>query len=178
MEIRELLIIDFSTIFNCSGVSVFPNKENSDGCKIQTRDIPGVLAIAIAAVPEMDSNSTSAKKLVETSFEEKLSPKRAQNNSNKIPNPKKQKEPKNSKKSIRSKKENRPKNSMRYDGKNHLPRFDSNEYATRCKNDDCDLKTNVFCTKCNVHLCFTRSRNCFESFHVLELEQQTNNESK
>lgn len=71
--------------------------------------------------------------------------------------------------SMRSKKEYRPKHYLRYDGKNHLPRFDSNDYASRCKNEDCKYKTNVICTKCSLHLCFTRARNCFENFHTLEL---------
>lgn len=128
--------------------------------------------VTIAVVPDMDSNTKSAKKLTETTAHEiGFNLKSVPNNSNKSPNLKRQHELKNSEKSTRSKKENKPKNSTRYDGRNHLPRFDSYDYASRCKNEDCNFKTNVICTKCNVHLCFTRSRNCFESFHVLELEQ-------
>lgn len=71
----------------------------------------------------------------------------------------------------RAKSEKRPKNSMRYDGKGHLPIFDKNSYASRCKNEDCKFKTNMECIKCKVHLCCTRERNCFTEFHLLELNQ-------
>lgn len=148
-----------------SGISVSSKIEKSDEYKEKSKDNREMLTIAV--VPDMDSNPKSAKKMTEaTTLEIEL--KRAPNNSNKSPN---LKTLKNSEKSTRSKKENRPKNSTRYDGRNHLPKFDSYDYATRCKNDDCNFKTNVICTKCNVHLCFTRSRNCFENFHFLELEQ-------
>lgn len=73
-----------------------------------------------------------------------------------------------SRNAVHSKKENKPKNSIRYDGKAHLPGFDTNTYATRCKNENCHFKTNVICSKCGIHLCFTRNRNCFKDFHILE----------
>lgn len=136
----------------------------------QSKKNPEMLTIAV--VSDMESNPKIGKKITETTtLEIDLNPKRTPNSSKKSPNMKKQNELRNSEKSTRSKKEKRPKNTARYDGRNHLPRFDSHDYATRCKNDDCNFKTNVICTKCDVHLCFTRSRNCFESFHVLELEQ-------
>lgn len=64
----------------------------------------------------------------------------------------------------RSDNEKRPKKSVR----GHLPIFDKNSYATRCKNEECKFKTNVECMKCKVHMCFTRARNCFTEFHLLE----------
>lgn len=66
------------------------------------------------------------------------------------------------------KNEKRPKNSVRYDGKGHLPIFDKNAYASRCKNVNCNYKTNMECIKCKVHLCCVRGRNCFTDFHILE----------
>lgn len=35
----------------------------------------------------------------------------------------------------------------------------------RCKMHNCTQRTTVLCTKCNVHLCLTRERNCFTSYH-------------
>lgn len=50
----------------------------------------------------------------------------------------------------------------RYDLYAHIP--DRKERG-RCKNEGCQLKTPVFCIKCNAHLCFVDGRNCFKSFH-------------
>lgn len=67
--------------------------------------------------------------------------------------------------------EKKPLNNVRYDGKSHWPSYDENSYASRCKHDDCNSKTNVICTKCKVHLCFIRGRNCFKEFHILDLDE-------
>lgn len=135
--------------------------------------------LTIAVATDMDSNPKSTKKMTDTTtLEIESNSKRAPNNSSESLDLKRQHELRNSEKATRSKKENRPKNSTRYDGRTHLPRFDSYDYASRCKNDDCNFKTNVMCTKCNVHLCFTRSRNCFENFHLLNLEQDCINPNK
>lgn len=72
--------------------------------------------------------------------------------------------------SKRNKTEKKPTNSLRYDSKGHFPEFDKNDNATRCKNENCRFKTHLFCTKCNIHLCLTTSRNCFKNFHLLSTE--------
>jgi len=54
---------------------------------------------------------------------------------------------------------------LRYDRINHLPEFDDLKDATLCKNEGCSKKSHVKCTKCNVHLCLTKKRNCFYDYH-------------
>lgn len=53
---------------------------------------------------------------------------------------------------------------IRFDGIEHWPDM-SGVTRIRCKDDGCSNKTNVFCTKCQVHLCLTTKRNCFKNFH-------------
>lgn len=72
--------------------------------------------------------------------------------------------------SKRNKTEKKPTNSIRFDSKGHFPDFDKSDNATRCKNENCKFKTRLFCTKCNIHLCLTPSRNCFKNFHLLSTE--------
>lgn len=67
----------------------------------------------------------------------------------------------------RAKYQKKPENKVRYQKQNHLPEFDSNKNATRCKNENCISRTHIFCTKCNVHLCIAKNRNCFKEFHIL-----------
>ncbi|CAI6348887.1 unnamed protein product [Macrosiphum euphorbiae] len=54
---------------------------------------------------------------------------------------------------------------LRYDHINHLPEFDDLKDATLCKNEGCSKKSHTTCTKCNVHLCMTKKRNCFYEYH-------------
>ena len=55
--------------------------------------------------------------------------------------------------------------SIRYDTKNHLP--DATCGATGRKQCAvCKSCTNVYCTKCEVHLCMFSGRNCFKPFHI------------
>lgn len=66
--------------------------------------------------------------------------------------------------------EKKPKPSYRFDGLNHLPDRDNKSEGRkgfRCKNEGCSKQTNVFCIKCNVHLCFVPERNCFLNYHLL-----------
>jgi hypothetical protein len=56
---------------------------------------------------------------------------------------------------------------IRYDGNEHWPEL-GGVTRVRCKQDGCSNKTNVFCTKCQVHLCLTTKRNCFKHFHCRE----------
>lgn len=65
----------------------------------------------------------------------------------------------------------RPPHELRYDQRSHFPKFDSKENPTRCKKENCGLRTHMYCVKCNVHLCISRDRDCFKDFHVLVLPQ-------
>ncbi|KAL4088559.1 hypothetical protein QTP88_023651 [Uroleucon formosanum] len=55
----------------------------------------------------------------------------------------------------------------RYDRLDHMPKIDCLKNATKCKNPMCSRnnRTHFYCTKCNVHLCLTKERNCFADFH-------------
>ncbi len=55
---------------------------------------------------------------------------------------------------------------LRFDGLNHLPKFIQAKKASRCKNEECEQKTRWYCIKCNVHLCLTPQRNCFNDYHI------------
>lgn len=53
----------------------------------------------------------------------------------------------------------------RLDSVAHFPDWDTNVEASRCKR--CKTgKTHVICSKCQVHLCFVRTRNCFKLYHL------------
>lgn len=71
--------------------------------------------------------------------------------------------------SQRSTTEKRPANAIRYDQLAHLPEIDEKQNGTRCKNDNCQQKTHILCSKCQVHLCLVQSRNCFKDFHLLKI---------
>lgn len=60
---------------------------------------------------------------------------------------------------------NKVKPAVRFDQKKHFPIF--SRKISRCKNEDCDKKTHIFCSKCKVHLCIVKNRNCFLKFHFL-----------
>lgn len=59
-----------------------------------------------------------------------------------------------------------PLQDVRYDKKNHLPEFQDRKNNMRCKNPECNAKTFVVCSKCQVPLCVARGKNCFLQFHV------------
>ena len=52
----------------------------------------------------------------------------------------------------------------RLDGLEHWPQLQQN-VRLRCKNEACKLKTNVFCSKCKVHLCLNVACTCFKEYH-------------
>ena len=58
--------------------------------------------------------------------------------------------------------------STRYDGKHHMPDATSGETGRR-RCAFCNACTNVFCVKCEVHLCMFHNRNCFRPFHYRPL---------
>ncbi|CAF1417752.1 unnamed protein product [Rotaria sordida] len=53
---------------------------------------------------------------------------------------------------------------VRLDGIEHWPEVQRN-IRLRCKNDRCSMKSNIYCTKCQVHLCLNVTRNCFKDYH-------------
>ena len=56
--------------------------------------------------------------------------------------------------------------SVRFDGKNHLPGCtDGRSGRKQCAK--CQRSTNVYCTKCNVHLCMYSKRNCYKPYHTV-----------
>lgn len=61
--------------------------------------------------------------------------------------------------------EKRPSVDVRFDCMSHLPIVTNNKNESRCKMENCDKKTFMMCEKCEVHLCITKERNCFEKFH-------------
>lgn len=60
--------------------------------------------------------------------------------------------------------EGRTDEKMRYDGMQHLPKWSENRL--RCKLESCSVKSNIFCVKCNVHLCMNKNNNCFLEYHT------------
>lgn len=73
----------------------------------------------------------------------------------------------------RRKTEKKPLPSIRFNlSLGHFPEMDKSG-KIRCKNEECDKKTFVFCPICDVHLCFCLNdeRNCCSSFHKLEKTQ-------
>lgn len=56
--------------------------------------------------------------------------------------------------------------SERFNNTGHWLEFDKNDSRSRCKLSGCGMLTHSFCTKCDVHLCFNRNRNCFRSYHL------------
>lgn len=59
----------------------------------------------------------------------------------------------------------RPTESVRYDGIDHFPKTVAKNRCRLCK----DGKTIFMCTKCNMRLCILKHRNCFYSFHKLDM---------
>lgn len=56
-----------------------------------------------------------------------------------------------------------PEESVRFDNVAHYPRIDK---ARRiCRLNGCEGRTNVVCTKCNVHLCLYKNKNHFYTYH-------------
>lgn len=54
----------------------------------------------------------------------------------------------------------------RFDRIDHWPEHDQQKSRSLCKLCRNTSLTHVFCTKCNIYLCFTRQRNCFRRFHI------------
>ena len=54
---------------------------------------------------------------------------------------------------------------VRFDGKDHWPHCFS-VYTNRHRSALCRGLTNMYCIKCQVHLCCHAKRNCFTPFHT------------
>lgn len=78
----------------------------------------------------------------------------------------------------------RPKTVLRVDEKGHWPLFDKKPVESTCKMGNCQSQTRVYCEKCELHLCFNVSRNCFYKFHKqnqhirIERSKQMNKSTK
>lgn len=59
----------------------------------------------------------------------------------------------------------RPSTEIARDGIGHFPAHDDG-CGTRCKLTGCKGKSRIKCIKCKVHLCLTKDKNCFLSFHT------------
>ena len=57
--------------------------------------------------------------------------------------------------------------SVRFDSKNHMPKC-TNGYNKRKQCALCKRSTNLYCSKCNVHLCCFSRRNCFVPYHTVD----------
>lgn len=60
--------------------------------------------------------------------------------------------------------ESRTEESIRYDEHGHLPKYSENRL--RCKLESCNAKSQLFCSKCDVHLCLNKNNNCFFEYHT------------
>lgn len=56
--------------------------------------------------------------------------------------------------------------SFRTAGATHMPELSLQKSASRCRNPSCSERTKFRCTRCDVFLCITSSRNCFKQFHA------------
>ncbi|MCL4147941.1 UNVERIFIED_CONTAM: hypothetical protein GTU68_041511 [Idotea baltica] len=52
---------------------------------------------------------------------------------------------------------------VRTDGMGHWPEV--KQERQRCKMPRYPLKSNIICTKCQIHLCLNKNNNCFKNFH-------------
>lgn len=59
----------------------------------------------------------------------------------------------------------RPSKDIIVDGVDHMPLHDGKDHPTRCKHGKCSGRTFFQCKKCKVHLCISKSHNCFSEFH-------------
>lgn len=53
---------------------------------------------------------------------------------------------------------------IRFDGLDHIPEYSENRI--RCKRKSCKSKTQVYCSKCKVHLCLNLKNNCYREYHT------------
>ncbi|KAJ8385616.1 hypothetical protein AAFF_G00184130 [Aldrovandia affinis] len=61
--------------------------------------------------------------------------------------------------------ERHPLPEVQMDMMDHMPNYDDKLEGTRCKQPFCSGKTQVYCDKCKVNLCFVPHRNCFKAAH-------------
>lgn len=61
-----------------------------------------------------------------------------------------------------------PVDDVRFDGFNHMCKFLDRSGKKMCKNPGCKSETQSICTKCNLNLCNSSTKNCFIDFHTPE----------
>lgn len=130
---------------------------------------------------ETKENGSEPKQICDESKEEKIEMKKGKSEKEKKEEIgselQQEKKKKKTKKTIKKNaNEKRPPNSKRYDQCNHFP-LRSKE-SVRCKNEGCGKKTDIYCKKCNVHLCLMNRRNCFTNFHLLNSSSAVKEEGK
>ena len=59
-----------------------------------------------------------------------------------------------------------PEPDIRFDGLNHMPDILDRSGKRMCKNKGCKSETQFFCTKCNLNLCLSATKKCFQEFHT------------
>ncbi|XP_061704417.1 piggyBac transposable element-derived protein 3-like isoform X1 [Cydia pomonella] len=61
----------------------------------------------------------------------------------------------------------------RYDGYDHLPIFDDSLQSPRaCRLEQCNSRTKIICSKCDVYICLSRANNCFYAYHKKEVNDK------
>lgn len=60
--------------------------------------------------------------------------------------------------------ESRTDQNIRYDGFGHIPKY--SEKRLRCKLESCQSKSQLYCSKCNVHLCVNSNHDCYAEYHT------------
>lgn len=61
-----------------------------------------------------------------------------------------------------------PVDDIRFDGLYHPVSMLENTQKRECKVKGCTSKTQFFCKKCHLHLCVTKTKNCFNAYHGYE----------
>lgn len=64
----------------------------------------------------------------------------------------------------------KPKISSRFDKEAHWPLYDKKSSRSLCKIKSCQNRTHVYCKKCDLHLCFNATRNCFYEYHTQNVD--------
>lgn len=59
-----------------------------------------------------------------------------------------------------------PSKSKRYDGYEHWPVWDDLKTARHCRLESCKSRTRCYCSKCNVYLCLSKTKQCYTLFHT------------
>lgn len=64
----------------------------------------------------------------------------------------------------------KPSASCRFDREGHWPIYDKKSSRSLCKIKCCQNRTHVYCEKCDIHLYFNATRNCFYEYHTQNID--------